>query len=98
MSNNPQVNLAGLTWLLPSPALRQRFAQQGIPAPTRLPVRWVRPLAPGKAQVQLPGAIARALHLPPFITAPETHLRPASSAVLWSSARSAVRRSVGAVG
>jgi hypothetical protein len=99
MSNNPQVNLTGLAWLLPSPTLRQRFAQHSLPIPTRLPVRWVRPNAPGRAEIQLPGAIAKALQLPSsFITVQETQLRPASSIVLWSTARSTVRRSVGAIG
>jgi hypothetical protein len=63
-------NLTGFAWLLPSPALRQHFAQHSLPIPTRLPVRWVRSSAPGRAEIQLPGAIARALQLPSSFNLP----------------------------
>jgi hypothetical protein len=90
---------AGLAWLVPSPAQRQRFVKHGLPIPLRVPVRWVRTTSSGHALIQLPGALAQALALPsPFVTIPAHQLRPVTSVLLWSAARSTLRRSLGCIG
>ena len=99
---NP-TSAAGFYWLVVTPAVKRWFTQRHVPAPLRVPVRFVRLLGKGLASVQLPGALADALaprgHPPTtFITIAQAGLRPAVSVVVWSAARSAVRRSVGAIG
>jgi len=89
----------GFYWLVVTPAVKRWFTQRNVPAPLRVPVRFVRLLGKGLASVQLPGALADALGLPTtFVTVAEAGLRPAISVVVWAAARSSVRRSVGAIG